>query len=94
MVTGAYARSSSSIATGSRAGSATRRSRSAGVLARCQIDAPIALHVVSMPAMSRRPMVRPTWNGSSFCPSSSASRRNVMRSSRGLAMWSLMWPSR
>ena len=39
-------------------------------------------------------MVRPTWNGSSFSPSSSDSSRNVMRSSRGLAMWSSMWSCR
>ncbi len=50
------------MATGSSSGSATRRCRSAGVLARCQSDAPMALHVVSMPAMSSRAIVRATWN--------------------------------
>ena len=34
-----------------------------GVLARCQSEAPMALQVVSMPAISSRAMVPPTWLG-------------------------------
>src|SRR3974390_2219598 len=47
IVTGEYARKSSSIAVGISPGSVARRLRSLGVLARCHIEEPIALQVVS-----------------------------------------------
>ena len=50
IVTGAYARRNSSTAVSMSAGSAASRLRSSGFCARCQSDAPIADHVVSMPA--------------------------------------------
>ena len=40
------------MAVGISAGSATRRRRSSGVLARCQMQEPMPLQVVSMPAIS------------------------------------------
>ena len=51
MVTGAYARRNSSTAVGMRSGSDARRWRSSGCCAKCHSDAPIADHVVSMPAI-------------------------------------------
>jgi hypothetical protein len=41
--------------------------------------------VVSIPAIISSTIVPTMWSGSSFCPSISASRRNVVRSSRGCA---------
>ena len=68
IVTGAYARRNSSIAVGSSAGAATSRRRSPGTRARCHSDDPIALHVVSMPAISSSAIVPTTWSAVSFCP--------------------------
>ena len=62
-----------------------------GAGARCQSDAPIADHVVSMPAIISSTIVPPTWSGSSCWPSISASSRKVVRSSRGSARWSSIW---
>ena len=50
IVTGEYARSSSSMAVGISSGSATSRRRSASWVARCHIAEPMPDHVVSMPA--------------------------------------------
>ena len=56
------------MAVGSASGEATRRSRSAGWPARCHSEAPIALQVVSMPAISSSTIVPTTWSGPSFWP--------------------------
>ncbi len=63
------------MAVGIRSGSATSRSRSSGVLARCQIDAPIALQVVSIPASNNSAIVPNTCRCEITSPSISAPNR-------------------
>ena len=56
------------MAVGISAGSLTSRRRSSGVLARCQMQEPMALQVVSMPAISSSRSEPITFSGVSFSP--------------------------
>ena len=80
---------------GMSSGSATRRSRSAGVLARCQIEAPMALHVVSMPAIRSSAACRARGGRSAARPSSSACEQVADEVVAGVvATWSSIWACR
>ena len=59
------------------------------VRARCHSVKPIALHVVSMPAMSTRPAIPSTRLSSTGAPSWSVWASWLIRSSRGLSLRSL-----
>ena len=66
-----------------RDGSATSRLLSSSWVARCHSDEPIALHVVSIPAIRTRAAVPMTTESSTCAPSTFVCSSSLMRSSPG-----------
>ena len=87
IVTGAYTRSSSSIAVGHRSSFSRNCLRCSGCCAMCHMTEPIADHVVSIPATSIRLHTPSTYSIGTFLPSTSVFISSEIRSfSRGFVL--------